>query len=74
MSLRYQDPQNEVRKKDQKYDFKKLGLENEKLKRGSKSKVSNPRKKIKIEEDKKTKELQKEGEALKMQVHQVRSI
>ena len=47
MSLRYQDPQNEVRKKDQKYDFlledfKKLGLENEKLKGGLKNKASNP--------------------------------
>ena len=55
---------NEVQKRDQKYDFlledfKKLGLKNEKLKGGSKSKASNPRKKIKIKEDKKTKKLKK---------------
>ena len=54
---------NEIHKKrDQKYDFlledsKKLGLENEKLKWGLKSKKSNARKKIKIEKDKKDKEL-----------------
>ena len=37
--------------------LKKLGLENEKLKEGPKSKSSSPRKKMKNEEDKKTKEL-----------------
>ena len=64
-------------KKDQKYDFlledfNKMGLEYEKLKKGSKGKASNPTKKIKIEEDKKIKELQKEVEALKNQVHQAK--
>ena len=53
---------NEIWKKDQKYnllleDFKKIGLKYEKLKKGSKGKASNPTKKIKIEEDKKVKEL-----------------
>ena len=48
-------------KKDQKYDFlledfNKMGLEYEKLKKGSKGKASNPTKKIKIEENKKIKE------------------
>ena len=38
-------------------DFKKLGVENEKLKKELKGKASNPTKKMKIEEDKKTKEL-----------------
>ena len=46
-------------------DFKKLGLGNEKFKKGSKGKASNPTKKMKIEEDKKTKEHQKEVETLK---------
>ena len=51
---------DEIRKKDQKYelllkDFKKLGLENEKLKKGSKGKASNPNKRMKIGEDKKVK-------------------
>ena len=53
-------------------DIKKLGLENSWLKRGPKGKVGNPSKKIKIEEDKKTKELQKEIKSLKKQVHQIR--
>ena len=62
-------------KKDQKYnlsleDFKKFGLENEKLKKGTKGKVGRPFKKAKVEEDSKTKELQKKVEALKKQVHQ----
>ena len=53
---------DEIPKKDQKYDllledFKKLGIENKKLKKGPKGKVSNPNKKMKIEKDKKTKEL-----------------
>ena len=52
---------NEIRKKDQKYDFlledfKKMGLEYEKLKNGLKGKARNPTKKIKIEEDKRVKE------------------
>ena len=46
-------------------DFKKLGLENKKLKKWEKGKASNQTKKMKTEEDKKTKELQKEVEALK---------
>ena len=51
---------DEIRKKDQKYEllsknFKKLGQENEKLKKGLKGKASNPSKRIKIEESKKTK-------------------
>ena len=41
---------NEIQKKDQKYDllledFKKLGLENEKLKKKAKGKTSHPQKK-----------------------------
>ena len=53
---------DEIRKKDQKYDllledFKKLGLENEKLKKRTKGKANNPTKKMKIEEDKNTKKL-----------------
>ena len=53
-----------LKKKDQKYDLlledlKKLGLENEKLKKGMKGKASNLSKKMKVNEDKKTKELQK---------------
>ena len=53
---------DEIRKKDQKYDlllenFKKLGLDNEKLKKGLKGRASNPTKKMKIEKDKKTKKL-----------------
>ena len=53
---------NEIQKRDQKYelllkDFKKLGLENEKLKKGPRGKASNPSKRIKIREDKKTKEI-----------------
>ena len=53
---------NEIRKKDQKYDlvledFKKLDLENEKLKKGTKGKASNPKKRAKIEEDKRVKDL-----------------
>ena len=53
---------NEIWKKDQKYDllledFKKMGLEYEKLKKRSKGKAINPTNKIKIEEDKKIKEL-----------------
>ena len=53
---------NEICKKDQKYDllledFKKLGLENEKWKKGTKGKANNPRKKAKIEEDKTVKDL-----------------
>ena len=51
---------DEIWKKDQQYellmeDFKKLGLENVKLKEGPRGKVGNPSKRIKIEEDKKTK-------------------
>ena len=43
---------NQIHKKDKKYDlllkdFKKLGLNNEKLKKGTKRKASNPRKKAK---------------------------
>ena len=68
---------DEIQKRDKKYellleDFKKLGLENAKLKKESKDKDNNPSKRIKIEEDKKTKELQKEIESLKKQVRQVR--
>ena len=37
-------------------DFKKLGLENVRLKKRPRGKVDNPIKRIKIEEDKKTKE------------------
>ena len=60
----------EILKRDKKYDlllegFKKLGLGNEKFKKGPKGKASNQTKKMKTEEDKKTKELQKEVEALK---------
>ena len=40
-------------------DFKKLGLENERLKKNPKGKVCNPSKRIKLERDKKTKKLQK---------------
>ena len=54
-------------------DFKKLGLENEKLKKGSKGKASNSTKKMKIKEDKKTKELQKKVEILKKQVRQTKN-
>ena len=46
-------------------DFKKLDLNNAKFKKGPRSKADNPSKRIKIEEDKKTKELQKEIELLK---------
>ena len=53
-------------------DFKKLGLKNEKLKKGTKGKVSNHRKKAKIEEDKRVKDLYKEVEALKKQVHRTK--
>ena len=42
------------------------------LKKGPKGKASNPNKRIKIEKDKKTKELQKEIESLKKQVRQVK--
>ena len=68
---------NEIHKMDQKYDllledFKKLGLENEKLKKWAKGKTSHPRKKAKVEENKKTKELQKEVDTLKKQVHQIK--
>ena len=68
---------DEIRKRDQKYnllleDFKKLGLENEKLKKRPKGKVNNLSKKMKVEEDKKTKELQNEVEALKKQVRQTK--
>ena len=68
---------DEIRKKVLKYerlleDFKKLGLENVKSKKGSKGKASNPSKKMKIDEDKETKELQKEVEPLKKQVRQVK--
>ena len=38
----------------------------------SKGKVRNPRKKVKIEEDKRVKEHQKKVEALKKQVHQAK--
>ena len=53
---------DEIWKRDQKYellleDFKKLGLKNEKLKKGPKGKASNPNKRIEIEKDKKTKKL-----------------
>ena len=53
---------DEIRKSDQKYkllleDFKKLGLENTRLKKGPKGNASKPNKRIKIEEDKKTKKL-----------------
>ena len=53
-------------------DFKKLGLENEKLKKGTTGKASHPWKKAKVEESKKTKELQKEINTLKKQVHQIK--
>ena len=53
-------------------DFKKMGLKYEKLKKGSNGKTSNPAKKIKINEDKKVKELQKEVEALKKHIYQVK--
>ena len=49
-----------------------MGLKYEKLKKGSKGKASNPTKKIKIDEGKKVKELQKDVEALKKQIHQVK--
>ena len=68
---------DEIRKRDQKYellleDFKKLGLENARLKKRPKGKARNPSKRIKIEEDKKTKKLQKEIASLKKQVYQVK--
>ena len=68
---------NEIRKKDQKYnllleDFKKLGLENEKMKKGTKERANNPQKKAKTEEDKKVQDLQKEVEPFERQVHQTK--
>ena len=54
-------------------DFKKLGLGNEKFKKGPKGKASNLTKKMKIEKDKKTKELQKKVEILKKQVRQTKN-
>ena len=53
-------------------DFKKLRLENEKYKKGTTGKASHPREKAKVEESKKTKELQKEIDILKKQVHQIK--
>ena len=66
MSLQHRDPQKWNHKKDQKYDllledFKKLGLENEKMKKGMKGKVNNPRKKAKTKKDKRVKDLQKKS-------------
>ena len=49
-----------------------MGLEYEKLKKGLKGKASNPTKKIKIEKDKKVKELRKKVKALEKQIHQVK--
>ena len=53
---------DQIQGKDQKYelllyDFKKLGLENVKLKKELKGKAGNPSKRIKLEDDKKTNEL-----------------
>ena len=52
---------DEIRKMDQNYellleDFKKLGPENVRLKKRPRGKADNPIKRIKIEDDKKTKE------------------
>ena len=47
-------------------------IENARLKKEPKGKASNPSKRIKIEKDKKTKELQKEIESLKKQVCQIK--
>ena len=53
---------DQIRERDQKYellleDFKIMDLENARLKKGPKGIACNPNKRIKNEEDKKTKEL-----------------
>ena len=77
MSLQHRNPKKWNPKKDQKYDllledFEKIGIEYENFKNGSKGKTSNPNKMIKIQEDKKVKELRKKVETLKKQVHQAK--
>ena len=71
----------QIQERDQKYelllqDFKKLGLENARLKKELKGKVGNPNKRIKLDDDsqKKTKELQKEVEFRKKQIYLVKIV